>query len=142
MKSILGILLALIFAILGLLHIYWAFVGIAGNSVAIPSVGDKPLFVPSMSATLLVAFALFLAMMTVLGQIGFGGEIIPKWMFRWATLLISILFFLRAIGEFKYVGFFKIVRDSSFAYWDTVLFSPLCLFIAIFAFLISYQTTK
>lgn len=139
MKNILGILLATIFTILSLTHIYWAFGGLSGNSVAIPSVGDKPLFIPSMSATLLVAFALFLAMMTVLGQIGFLGEMIPNWIFRWATLLIFALFFLRSIGEFKYVGFFKSVRDSGFAYWDTVLFSPLCLLIAVIAFLISYR---
>lgn len=139
MKKILGILLAAIFAILSLVHIYWAFGGLSGNSVAIPSVDSKPLFVPSRLSTLVVATALFLGMMTILGQIGWLGESIPKWIFRWATLVISILFFLRSIGEFKYVGFFKQASDSGFAYWDTVLFSPLCLFIAIIAFLISYR---
>lgn len=139
MKNILGILLAAIFAMLSLLHIYWAFGGLSGGSVAIPSVDSKPLFVPSMSSTLAVAFALFSGMMTILGQIGWLGELIPKWIFRWATLVISILFFLRSIGEFKYVGFFKQASDSGFAYWDTVLFSPLCLLIAIVAFLISYR---
>ncbi len=139
MNKILGILLALVFAFLCLLHLYWAFGGVFGNSVAIPSVSEKPLFVPSVSATLAVAFALFLAMLTILGQIGYLGEIVPKWMFRWAALVIAVLFLLRAIGEFKYVGFFKQASDSGFAFWDTVLFSPLCLFIAITSFLISYR---
>lgn len=139
MKNILGILLATIFAILSLFHIVWAMGGRIGGENAIPSNNGVPIFKPSIFATLLVAFALFLAMMTVLGQIGFLGEMIPNWIFRWATLLIAALFFLRSIGEFKYVGFFKSVRDSGFAYWDTVLFSPLCLLIAVAAFLISYR---
>lgn len=139
MKNTLGILLAIIFAILSLFHIIWAMGGRIGGENAIPSNNGMPIFKPSIFATLLVAFALLLAMMTILGQIGFLGEMIPNWIFRWATLVIAILFFLRAIGEFKYVGFFKKVSDSGFAYWDTMLFSPLCLFIAVTAFLISYQ---
>jgi hypothetical protein len=139
MKNILGILLAAIFAILSLFHIYWAFGGQIGGANAIPSNNGVPIFKPSIFATLLVAGALLLAMLTVLGQIGFFGETIPVWIFRWATFGISILFLLRAIGEFKYVGFFKKVNDSGFAYWDTILFSPLCLYIAVTAFLISYQ---
>ena len=139
MKNILGILLAAIFAVLSLFHIYWAIGGRSASSVAIPSIDGKPLFSPSVFATLLVATALFLAMLTVLGQIGLLGEIIPLWIFRWATFAIAALFFLRSIGDFKIVGFFKQASDSGFAYWDTILFSPLCLFIAVVAFLISYE---
>lgn len=139
MKNILGILLAAIFAILSLFHIYWAIGGRFGSSVAVPNVGGAPVFKPSTLATLLVAGALLLAMLTVLGQIGFLSETIPVWVFRWATFGISALFLLRAIGDFRIVGFFKHASDSGFAYWDTVLFSPLCLFIAVTAFLISYQ---
>jgi lipopolysaccharide/colanic/teichoic acid biosynthesis glycosyltransferase len=36
----------------------------------------------------------------------------------------------RAVGEFKYVGFFKRVRDSKFATLDTFVYSPLCLLLA------------
>lgn len=34
---------------------------------------------------------------------------------------------LRAVGEFKYVGFFKRVKGSKFATYDSWLFSPFCL---------------
>ncbi len=139
MKNTLGILLATIFAILSLFHIIWALGGRIGGANAIPSNNGMPIFKPSIFATLAVAFALFLAMMTILGQIGFLGKTIPNWIFRWATIVIATLFFLRAVGEFKYVGFFKRVKDSGFAFWDTVLFSPLCLLIAVVAFLISYR---
>jgi len=139
MKNILGILLSAIFAILGLFHIYWAAGGRFGGIAAIPSVDGKPLFSPSIFATLLVAAALFAAMLTILGNLGLFGETIPRWIFRSATFVIALLFLLRAIGDFKFLGFFKQINDTGFAYWDTVLFSPLCLFIAIAAFLINFK---
>lgn len=139
MKNILGILLAIIFAILSLFHIYWAFGGRFGSLEAIPTVGGERLFNPSLTATLLVAFALLIAMLTVLGQIGLLGATIPQWVFRLVTLGIAALFFLRAIGDFKILGFFKQTSNSDFAFWDTFLFSPLCLFIAVAAFLISFK---
>ena len=37
----------------------------------------------------------------------------------------------RAIGEFRYVGFFKRVVGSRFATLDTFVYSPLCLALAI-----------
>ncbi|KRE83053.1 hypothetical protein ASG89_13045 [Paenibacillus sp. Soil766] len=43
-----------------------------------------------------------------------------------ATFLV-----LRAIGDFKYLGFFKKVKHTSFSYYDTRFYSPLCLFLAI-----------
>lgn len=139
MKNFLGILLAITFAILSLFHIYWAAGGRLGSAVSVPTVNGESLFRPSVLATLLVAAALLLAMLTVLGNIGLVGETIPKWIFRWATLGLSVLFLLRAIGDFKLVGFFKRASDSGFAYWDTILFTPLCLLIAVAAFLIAFK---
>jgi len=139
MKNILGILLATIFAILSLFHIYWAFGGRLETVAAVPTIEGKPVFEPSPFSTFLVASALLCAMFVILGQIHLLGEFIPKWIFRWATLGISVLFFLRAIGEFKLVGFFKKVSDTPFAFWDTWLFSPLCLLIAVIAFMLFYK---
>jgi Protein of unknown function (DUF3995) len=139
MKNTLGILLAAIFAILSLFHVYWAAGGRFGSAVAVPTVGGEHIFNPSAFATLLVAAALLMAMLTILGQIGLLGETIPQWIFRWATFGIAALFLLRAIGDFKLVGFFKQVNETGFAFWDSFLFSPLCLFIAIAAFLIGYE---
>ena len=139
MNQLIAILLAVIFAILSLLHFFWAAGGRFGIDVAIPQIVGKPVFTPSPLTTLLVAIALLAAMMTILGQIGFLGEMLPKWIFRFATLAIALLFLLRSIGEFRLVGFFKQANDSAFAWWDTFLYSPLCLFIAIAAFLISFR---
>ena len=45
---------------------------------------------------------------------------------RWGTRAVGVVFALRALGEFKWVGFFKSVRDTRFARLDTWLYSPLC----------------
>jgi len=134
----LAIFLALIFAVLGLLHFYWAAGGSLGGGAAIPSVRGEKLFTPSAYTTVFVGLLLLFGTYAFLGRIGFLTFGFPGWLFRLGTALISVLFLLRAIGEFHYVGFFKSVRDSEFAAWDTYLFSPLCLFIAVSACMISY----
>ena len=139
----LGILLAAIFAALAALHLYWAAGGQRGGNVTIPTIpnktgGERRAFNPSPFATVLVAVALLLAMLTILGQLGWWGAALPQWLFRWATRGLAVVFLLRAVGEFRLVGFFKQVRDTPFAYWDTRLYSPLCLAIALIAFLLTY----
>ena len=142
MIKIVGILLAAVFALLSLLHLYWAVGGRFGSAVAIPSVGGKPSFRPSPFATVLVAVAFIAAVLVVIGQLGWLGNRVPRWMFRWATLGIALIFFLRAVGEFKLIGFFKRASDTPFAYWDTHLFSPLCLLIAVAAFALFYNNPQ
>lgn len=139
MDKLLGILVAAIFAVLSLLHFYWAAGGRLGIELTIPQIDGKPVFSPSKIATSLVALALLIAMTTILGKIGFLGERVPQWVFRWATFGLGALFLLRSIGEFRLVGFFKQSSDSAFATWDTFLFSPLCLFIAVAAFFLSFK---
>jgi hypothetical protein len=139
MIRISGILLVVVFAIISLFHLYWAAGGRTGRAVAIPSVGGQRSFTPSPLGTVLVAVAFLVAILVILGRLGLLGDAIPRWMFRWATLGIALIFFLRAIGEFKLVGFFKRVSDTPFAHWDTWLFSPLCLVIAVTAFALFYN---
>jgi hypothetical protein len=138
MIRILGLVLAVIFALLSLLHLYWAAGGKFGRGAVIPTVGSARLLSPSPFVTILVAAALFAAMLVSLGRVKILGAVVPVWIFYVGTWVISLLFLLRAIGDFRYVGFFKSVSGTSFARWDTILFSPLCLFIAVAAFLISY----
>jgi hypothetical protein len=112
-----------------------------GSGATVPTVGETRAFNPSPLGTVLVATALLLAMLIILGQLGLLGEAIPKWMFRWGTCGIALVFLLRAVGEFRLIGFFKRASDTPFAYWDTWLFSPLCLVIAVIAFALVYTET-
>jgi len=45
---------------------------------------------------------------------------------------IPAIFLLRALGDFRYVGFFKKVKTTPFAKADTKFFSPLCLMLGLF----------
>ena len=143
MMRILGGLLAVIFMVISLFHLYWAMGGAFGSSVAVPTVaapgrGNTRAFEPSTGGTILVAFAFLLAVAVTLGQLRLLGNLVPHRLFRWGTWAIALIFFLRAVGEFRLVGFFKKVSDTPFAHWDTWLFSPLCLAIAIIAFMLAY----
>ena len=95
-----------------------------------PSEGGKPSFAPPRPITLAVSLALFCAALVVLGRMGLWGEAIPASLFRIGRRILVAVFLARAIGNFKTVGFFKAVRDSPFARWDTRAFSPLCLALA------------
>jgi hypothetical protein len=50
-----------------------------------------------------------------------------------AWRVMAVVFVVRAVGDFHYCGFFKRVRDTAFARYDTLVYSPLCVVIAALA---------
>jgi hypothetical protein len=56
---------------------------------------------------------------------------LPVRVLSWSCYALALGLVARAVGEFKYVGFFKRVRGSRFARLDTLLYSPLCLLLAV-----------
>jgi hypothetical protein len=139
MIRFLALALASLFIFVGLFHGYWASGGAIGRGAAVPTVGGNRLFDPSPLATLAVAAALIIAALVVLGRVGTWGQSIPPWIFRFGTYGLSFVFAVRAVGDLEYVGFFKIVSGTDFARWDTWVYSPVCLFIAATALLISFN---
>jgi hypothetical protein len=133
-------ILILTFITLSGIHIYWALGGKWGASVAIPSIeGNKKVFEPGPFATLIVAFGLFFFAAIVYFN-AFETGIMSNWVLNIILTkglwLIMIVFLLRAIGEFKYVGFFKKVKDTSFGKADAQLFTPLCLGISLISLIL------
>lgn len=57
---------------------------------------------------------------------------------NWILWILIAVFLLRAIGEFRYVGFFKRVKDTQFANLDTRYYSPLCLIISLLIFVLQF----
>ncbi|WP_416145629.1 DUF3995 domain-containing protein [Paenibacillus polymyxa] len=55
--------------------------------------------------------------------------------------LLSCVFILRSIGDFKWVGFFKRKKGTFFAKWDTVLYSPLCFLLGTAILIIMFLRT-
>jgi hypothetical protein len=132
-QRILAAGLIAIFVALSALHVFWAAGGRAGGGVAIPRQGGEALFAPSPLATLAVAVALAAAAATVAAAAGWFGARRPTRAGRVLTAVLAVIFLVRAVGDFRYVGFFKSLGDDPFRSWDTWLFSPLCLAIALAA---------
>ncbi len=130
-------ILAVIFVILGLLHVYWAMGGGWGASAAIPEKAGKPLFKPGPAATLAVALLLIAAALVTLGRAHLIHLGMPAVIWRVGIWVLFAVFLVRAIGDFHHVGFFKRNRGTPFARLDSRLFSPLCLVLSLGALVVA-----
>lgn len=118
--------------IFGLIHAFWAARGMSGGSAVIPQRAGRPVIRPSRLATLGVAGCLFAAALTLLARLGIMRRpaFVPASLPHRGSWALAVIFGLRAIGEFRYVGIFKRVKRTPFARWDTRLFVPLCVIVA------------
>mgnify|MGYP003333142947 CR=1 FL=1 len=116
---------------LGLTHLYWAAGGTAGKQAALPSVGAAPVFKPSAIGTALIAVILLAMAAWVAAAAGIVAAPVPQGVLRVGAFVLAAVFALRAVGDFRYVGFFKRVRGSVFARRDTWGYSPLCVVLAV-----------
>ncbi len=120
-----------VFAGLSLVHVYWLFGGRIGLRAAIPELDGQPLFQPSALAMLTVAIGLVLCAVVIAGTARVLMLPLSQTVLAWMTRALAVIFLLRAIGDFRLVGFSKRICDSRFARLDTVVYSPLCLAMAI-----------
>ncbi len=124
----LSTLVASVFALLSALHIYWAVGGRSGAVAVLPEHDGAPLFRPGPASTLVVAGLLAFAALLVLAHSGRGpGALLPHWMMTLGVPVIAVVMLARSVGDFRYIGFFKAVRDTRFARLDTRYFSPIAL---------------
>ena len=140
MFAVLAATLIAIFSFLASIHVYWAFGGRFARVAAIPELRGTPSFVPGRMATLLVACALFACAALVGVAAGFIEVPIRTNVIRWGCFGLALLLFLRAIGDFRLVGFFKTVHGSRFAWLDSALYSPLCLSLAAGVAIVAWNT--
>jgi len=144
MGLMVAITFTVVFSVLVLLagmHVLWAFGWQFGSKSVVPEVDGKPAFVPGRLACL--AVAALLATAAALGALASGWFHIaplPSWLWRVGTGGVSLVFVLRAIGDFRLVGMFKRVRGTRFARMDSLIYVPLCLFLALgFALTAAYS---
>jgi hypothetical protein len=136
----LSIINALIFTAIAALHIYWAAGGRKWADAVLPEMpgSTKKLFIPGKLMTLAVAGGLLFFAFISCGAVSLFSNYLSDRFFVYGNAVIGIIFLLRAVGDFKYAGFFKKVKDTVFAKNDTKYFAPLCIVISAIAFLISY----
>lgn len=125
-----AVAIAAVLLLLSALHLFWAFGGRWGIGVAVPIVDGRPAFEPSAAASIVVAIGLACAALVALTRGGLIPSPLPDAAAQWMSIALAAIFFARAVGDFRLVGFFKRVRRTRFATWDTRLFSPLCLLLA------------
>ena len=144
MITLLGLILFLIFMTLSLFHFYWGFGGRIGYGSVIPTRMDgKVLFKPGYLSTFIVAAGLLGMAIFILAIIKVIIFPLPAWILKYGLIGISMIFILRAIGDFKYIGFFARSNtdqpsngSSNFSVMDKKYYSPLCLLIGFLAILI------
>jgi hypothetical protein len=132
MTFVLAQWLVTVFAVISLIHVYWALGGEWAAVAAVPQVPveggerSRPAFKPRGWITLVVAGALLLIALAVCLRVGWWVPAVSHWSLQWIISAIALLLFARAIGDSELVGFFKEVKGSKFARLDTWAYSPLC----------------
>ena len=138
MKILIASLLSLIFLFLAVIHIYWGFGGKSGSAASIPTKeNNKPVLKPRAIDCFFVAIVLLSFGIFVLIKGGIILFALPVWLLNYGLLFTAAIFLLRAVGEFRYVGFFRKIKTTKFGQLDTKYYSPLCLIIGVLSILLA-----
>jgi hypothetical protein len=134
MSFSLGLIESFIFITLSLVHFNWVFGGTWGFDAALPTnENEKRVLNPRKIDSLVVALGLLVFGLYYLIKIRLLLFYMPNWILQYGGWFIAVVFIARAIGDFKYVGFFKKIKITNFAKYDSSYYSPLCLFVGITA---------
>ena len=115
-------ILTYILILSALLHFYWAVGGKFGLDYALPTdAKGNRLLNPSTFMTYVVGFIL-LVFAYVAYRLHVGDE---STVIVYAGYGLSLLFFLRTVGDFNLVGLFKKVKNTEFSKYDTWVYIPL-----------------
>jgi hypothetical protein len=117
-------------------HLHWALGGKLGFSVSLPQRSDGiavmahrlPWWRPAAAA---VAFALAALAALLLAHAGHLPLPVSPGLARAALLATGAAFVARALVPNRYVGFFKSIRDTRWARFDTRHYSPLFLLLGL-----------
>jgi hypothetical protein len=131
LTAVLAIVVSAIFGGLGVWHFAMALAPFPRESVGVPYVNGRPLFVPSVTATAAVGVGLLLCALLVVSTAGIVTVGLSPRVLSALCAGLALVLLLRAVGDFRYVGFFKSVRNSRFATMDTWCYSPACLALSI-----------
>lgn len=82
-------------------------------------------------------FFAFIASFTIV--LAFSFINFPLWFLKPGGTILSLLFLIRALGDFGFVGFFKSIGDSETAFLDIRLYSPLCLVLGILFLILAWS---
>ena len=133
------LVLCIIFSALSLLHILWAMGMKWGIANAVPTTNDgTKVLDPGRLSCSVVGFGLglFAALYLLLFL---NNSIVSDQLRNLSVWPVPIIFLIRTIGDFKYVGLFKKVKNTSFGKLDSYFIIPLCLVITILGFSVIFR---
>ena len=117
-------------------HLHWAFGGKIGHSVSLPQRGDGHTVLAHQigwwrwgSAGVAIGLGMVAAM--ALSVAGFIQLPLPPSIARGLLVAIGVAFVLRSIVPTPWTGFFKSIRTTRWAKYDTRLYSPLFLVLGL-----------
>ncbi|MFC4323658.1 DUF3995 domain-containing protein [Litchfieldia salsa] len=132
MQQLFIYLSVIILGLVSVLHFYWLFGGTWGFQSSLPEkVEGGTVFTPRGIETLIVAVGLIGAAFILLAQNNLIPFFLPNSFTKWSSIILTVIFLLRAIGDFKYLGFSKRIKNTNFSKYDTKLYTPLCLFLGL-----------
>jgi hypothetical protein len=123
---------AAILAVGAAFHLYWAFGGRAGRTVALPQFeSGQPIVAWSSPGSFAVgAMLTLIAALALAGGGVFSTPLPPGWL-RAILAILAAVFAARGLSWHRYFGLLKTVRATEFARFDTRIYSPLCLLLAL-----------
>jgi hypothetical protein len=138
MAVIISIFLSIIFLFLFAIHVYWAMGGNWAKNAVLPVKDNNvKLFQPTVLSTCIVAICFLASGVFVLIKIKFITMSVPSFINKYGLWMIAIIFLMRAVGNFKYAGFFKKIKHTQFGRYDTKYYSPLSFIIAILTIILA-----
>lgn len=140
MNVFLSILLSTVFFTLSGIHVYWGLGGKWALADAYPTKEDGTALakLPGVMATFIVATGLFIFGIFYLINENLLSLALPAYLSDYGYWMIASIFFLRAVGDFQYVGLFKKIKTTSFGKKDTSVYTPLCIFLSSLTLLLIF----
>lgn len=140
MTIFITLLLSTVFILLSSIHLYWGFGGKWAVEDVYPTKEDGSNLsqTPGTLSTFIVAVGLLLFAIFYLIK----GKIIifeiPTLMDEYGYGILITIFSLRALGEFHYIGLFKKIKRTPFGRKDTLIYTPLCIFISVLTMILMF----
>jgi hypothetical protein len=139
MQVLIALILAVIFIALAVLHIAWGLGLKWGGDSLLPQKPDGTLlFNPGIAVCFVVALIFVLPALIYLMRVGILVTGIPDWVPYAGVWGVALVLLIRAIGDFRYAGFTKTIKSTSFARKDTRFYTPFCLVLAALSVILQF----
>jgi hypothetical protein len=123
------------------IHYYWAFGGKKWVEAVIPTKpgAEGKAFLPGsivtfIAATLFLSVAMHFILLSSFFTYPFSTSVANK-----VTWVIGVTFLLRGLGDFRYFGLAKKVKNTAFAKMDSYYYTPLVFLLGFLTLLLTFQ---